>query len=121
MSNENKFPLKKRSTGPSCVVPHRSTTPARTCLTSLFGWEAMSLGLILLYCLIYCRGRLKEALFVYGPEAERRMAFKLAVSLTIECLSGERAKFVPKAQAAQPTRAGSSYASMSVEERQRPR
>ena len=28
---------KKRSTGPSRVVPHRSTTPAR-CLTSLFGW-----------------------------------------------------------------------------------
>jgi hypothetical protein len=24
------------------VVPHRSTTPARTCLTSLFGWEAVS-------------------------------------------------------------------------------
>ena len=33
---------KKRSTGPSRVVPHRSTTPARTCLTSLFGWEAVS-------------------------------------------------------------------------------
>ena len=32
----------KRSTGPSRVVPHRSTTPARTCLTSLFGWEAVS-------------------------------------------------------------------------------
>ena len=26
----------------SRVVPHRSTTPARTCLTSLFGWEAVS-------------------------------------------------------------------------------
>ena len=34
--------IKKRSTGPSRVVPHRSTTPARTCLTSLFGWEAVS-------------------------------------------------------------------------------
>ena len=34
---------KKRSTGPSRVVPHRSTTPARTSLTSLFGWEAVSL------------------------------------------------------------------------------
>ena len=33
---------KQRSTGPSRVVPHRSTTPARTCLTSLFGWEAVS-------------------------------------------------------------------------------
>jgi hypothetical protein len=33
---------KKRSTGPSREVPHRSTTPARTCLTSLFGWEAVS-------------------------------------------------------------------------------
>ena len=33
---------KKRSTGPSRVVPHRSTTPAQTCLTSLFGWEAVS-------------------------------------------------------------------------------
>ena len=32
---------KKRSTGPSRVVPHRSTTPARTCLTSLFGLEAV--------------------------------------------------------------------------------
>ena len=32
----------KRSTGPSRVVPHRSTTPARTCLTALFGWEAVS-------------------------------------------------------------------------------
>ena len=35
--------MKKRSTGPSRVVPHRSTTPARTSLTSLFGWEAVSL------------------------------------------------------------------------------
>ena len=34
---------RKRSTGPSRVVPHRSTTPARTSLTSLFGWEAVSL------------------------------------------------------------------------------
>ena len=34
---------KKRSTGPSRVVPHRSTTPARTRLSSLFGWEAVSL------------------------------------------------------------------------------
>ena len=33
---------KKRSTGPSRVVPHRSTTPARNCLTSLLGWEAVS-------------------------------------------------------------------------------
>jgi hypothetical protein len=33
---------RKRSTGPSRVVPHRSTTPARTCLTSLFGLEAVS-------------------------------------------------------------------------------
>ena len=33
---------KKRSTGPSRVIPHRSTTPARTYLTSLFGWEAVS-------------------------------------------------------------------------------
>ena len=33
----------KRSTGPSRVVPHRSTTPARTSLTSLFGWGAVSL------------------------------------------------------------------------------
>jgi hypothetical protein len=40
---------KKRSTGPSRVVPHRSTTPARTCLTSLFGWEAVSQADILLY------------------------------------------------------------------------
>ena len=34
---------KKRSTGPSRVVPHRSTTPARTSFTALFGWEAVSL------------------------------------------------------------------------------
>ena len=34
---------KKSSTGPSRVVPHRSTTPARSSLTSLFGWEAVSL------------------------------------------------------------------------------
>ena len=33
----------KSSTGPSRVVPHRSTTPARSSLTSLFGWEAVSL------------------------------------------------------------------------------
>ena len=39
---EEKEMQKKRSTGPSRVVPHRSTTPARTCLTSLFGWEAVS-------------------------------------------------------------------------------
>ena len=39
---EKKEKKKKRSTGPSRVVPHRSTTPARTCLTSLFGWEAVS-------------------------------------------------------------------------------
>ena len=39
---EEKEIQKKRSTGPSRVVPHRSTTPARTCLTSLFGWEAVS-------------------------------------------------------------------------------
>ena len=39
---EEKVVQKKRSTGPSCVVPHRSTTPAGTCLTSLFGWEAVS-------------------------------------------------------------------------------
>ena len=39
---EEKEVQKKRSTGPSRVVPHRSTTPARTCLTSLFGWEAVS-------------------------------------------------------------------------------
>ena len=34
--------MKKRSTAPSRPVPHRSTTPARTCLTSLLGWEAVS-------------------------------------------------------------------------------
>jgi hypothetical protein len=28
--------------GTTRVVPHRSTTPARTCLTSLFEWEAVS-------------------------------------------------------------------------------
>ena len=39
---EEKEIQKKRSTGPSRVVPHRSTTPAQTCLTSLFGWEAVS-------------------------------------------------------------------------------
>ena len=39
---EEKEMQKKRSTGPSRVVPHRSTTPARTCLTSLFGREAVS-------------------------------------------------------------------------------
>ena len=39
---ERKRRMQKRSTGPSRVVPHRSTTPARTCLTSLFGWEAVS-------------------------------------------------------------------------------
>ena len=39
---EAKPKKEKRSTGPSRVVPHRSTTPARTCLTSLFGWEAVS-------------------------------------------------------------------------------
>ena len=34
---------RKICTGPCCVVPHRSTTPARSSLTSLFGWEAVSL------------------------------------------------------------------------------
>ena len=42
-SCEPKAKQQKRSTGPSRVVPHRSTTPARTSLTSLFGWEAVSL------------------------------------------------------------------------------
>ena len=32
------------STRPSRVVPHRSTTRARPCLTSLFGWEAVTQG-----------------------------------------------------------------------------
>ena len=41
-SNKKSKRKEKRSTGPSRVVPHRSTTPARTCLTSLFGWEAVS-------------------------------------------------------------------------------
>ena len=40
---EDEKEKQKRSTGPSRVVPHRSTTPARTSLTSLFGWEAVSL------------------------------------------------------------------------------
>ena len=40
---KDKAKRKKRSTGPSRVVPHRSTTPARTSLTSLFGWEAVTL------------------------------------------------------------------------------
>ena len=31
-------------TEPSRVVPHRSTTSARPSLTSLFGWEAVTLG-----------------------------------------------------------------------------
>ena len=39
---EREHKKRKRSTGPSRVVPHRSTTPARTCLTSLFRWEAVS-------------------------------------------------------------------------------
>ena len=47
----------KRSTGPSRVVPHRSTTPARTCLTSLFGWEAVAR-------LIWARSR---QIFFSGP------------------------------------------------------
>ena len=32
------------STRPSRVVPHRSTTRARPCLTSLFGWESVTQG-----------------------------------------------------------------------------
>ena len=32
------------STQPSRVVPHRSTTWARPCLTALFGWEAVTQG-----------------------------------------------------------------------------
>ena len=40
--NSKRMKKEKRSTRPSRVVPHRSTTPARACLTSLFGWEAVS-------------------------------------------------------------------------------
>ena len=33
----------RRDVHPNCrVVPHRSTTPAQSCFTSLFGWEAVS-------------------------------------------------------------------------------
>ena len=42
VQQSNQRETKKRSTGPSRVVPHRSTTPARTCLTSLVGWEVVS-------------------------------------------------------------------------------
>ena len=37
-------PNKRCSIAPSRVVPHRSTTATRPCLTSLFGWEAVSQG-----------------------------------------------------------------------------
>ena len=40
---------KTHSTGPSHVVPHHSTTPARASLTSLFGWEA-----VILACMAVC-------------------------------------------------------------------
>ena len=32
------------------MVPHRSTTPAQTCLTSLFGWEAVAHGDMVACC-----------------------------------------------------------------------
>ena len=40
--DKEKRETKSAAPGPSRVVPHRSTTPAQTCLTSLFGWEAVS-------------------------------------------------------------------------------
>ena len=45
--NMRQWALKKKKTcgnGPSRVVPHRSTTPSRPSLTSLFEWEAVTLG-----------------------------------------------------------------------------
>jgi hypothetical protein len=38
-----KKPIKTCSISPSRVVPHRSTTDTRGSLTSLFGWEAVTL------------------------------------------------------------------------------
>ena len=43
-SKIEKVKSKTCSTRPSRVVPHRSTTRARPCLTSLFGWEAVTQG-----------------------------------------------------------------------------
>ena len=38
----NKQTNKTCSIWPSRVVPHRSTTQTRSCLTALFGWEAVT-------------------------------------------------------------------------------
>ena len=48
-SQKSKRANKTHSTGPSHVVPHHSTTPARASLTSLFGWEA-----VILACMAVC-------------------------------------------------------------------
>jgi hypothetical protein len=44
MEQEVRGTKKTCSTKPSRVVPHRSTTLARPSLTSLFRWEAVTLG-----------------------------------------------------------------------------
>jgi hypothetical protein len=61
---------KKRSTGPSRVVPHRSTTPARTCLTSLFGWEAVSQADMAALHIIISAGLLLQVALVRSPKEE---------------------------------------------------
>ena len=49
---------KTHSTGPSHVVPHHSTTPARA-LTSLFGWEA-----VILACMAVCVRRRSQIIYI---------------------------------------------------------
>ena len=50
---------KTHSTGPSHVVPHHSTTPARASLTSLFGWEA-----VILACMAVCVRQRSQLTFI---------------------------------------------------------
>ena len=58
-SQKSKRANKTHSTGPSHVVPHHSTTPARASLTSLFGWEA-----VILACMAVCACQRSQLTFI---------------------------------------------------------
>ena len=74
--------MKKRSTGPSRVVPHRSTTPARTSLTSLFGWEAVSLVDMAALILPF------RSLFMNKLRHQRHIRFQWPVRAYVACRHG---------------------------------
>ena len=65
-SQKNKRANKTHSIGPSHVVPHHSTTPARATLTSLFGWEA-----VILACMAVCVATIAIDIYCHHRTAEQ--------------------------------------------------